>query len=102
MRNSAALVMLLAISKNDARLYTPPGPDIQMARARFLCLYLLVLNQLWDIYRTMRERGWRDAILDPTGEGLLTRRLGPLQDLTSKYVRWLQTDIKKVKKPSHP
>ena len=98
------LYRLLTLSANDPALNEPPGSAFEMAYARFFCQYLNAQGKLWDVYRTLRNRVWVDAVEDPSGSFMLQKELGKaLGEIASDFQDWIARNVVPVQpRTQHP
>jgi hypothetical protein len=100
--NAAGLEKLLSLSKNAAYAAKWPGPEAEMAKARFFAQFLHERGKLWKVYAAMQARPWDEAAADPSGATTLAKIDAPLQQLGAEFGRWVQERVVPMKAPAGP
>jgi hypothetical protein len=91
--NAAGLEQLLGLSKNAAYAAKWPGPEAEMAKARFFAQFLHERGKLWKVYAAMRARSWDVAAEDPSGAKTLAEIDKPLTQLGTEFGQWVQRRV---------
>jgi hypothetical protein len=100
--NATGLEKMLGLSKNAAYAAKWPGPEAEMAKARFFAQFLHERRELWNVYAAMQARSWDEAIADPSGAKTLVAKIAPLPGLGAAFARWVQERVVPAKVPPGP
>jgi hypothetical protein len=91
---SQGMGRLLSLPKVSAYWQSWPGPEREMAKARFFAQYLHEHGQLWPLYEAMRARPSESAGDDPAGLQVLHARVGPIEKLAPAFQKWALERVK--------
>jgi hypothetical protein len=91
--NTNGLKRLLHLSKNAAYAAAWPGPEAEMAKARFFAQFLHERHKLWEVYAAMLQRPADASAADPSGANTVAQIVAPLDQLGVEFSRWVNKRV---------
>jgi hypothetical protein len=95
--DSKGMQRLISLPTSLAYGQVWPGPEREMAKARFFAQFLHERRQLWPLYEALRARPSDVAANDPFGSQTLQKFVGPLEKLAPDFKVWAISTVKSAK-----
>ena len=100
--NPSGLEKLLRLSKNAAYASQWPGPEAEMAKARFFAQFLHERHKLWEVYEAMLARPADASAADLSGAMTVAQIVAPLDRLGVEFSRWVKERVVPAKAAPGP